>query len=140
MIDSEHPTDEQIAAIVAAGKARGWKKILFFGSEAFQHRARLEALRQGFRPEEITLECEQVTPKDKMPEHVRRTLGLPDPDAPPRRPPPPRDRSRVRDNGDDRRGPSEKAARPKAGDQPLSAQDLADLGLDEALADFGLHD
>lgn len=146
VIDSENPTDAQISAIVAAGKSRGWQGIKFTGPVAFQHRARLEALRQGFHPEKITLECEQgkgggtpLTPKDKMPEHVRKTLGLPDPDAPPRRPPPPRDRERVKDNGRDR-GTSTKSARPKANDQPLSTIDLADLGLEEAPADFSPND
>lgn len=77
------PTDEQIRQMVAAGKARGWESIRFYGgSESFQHRARLEALRQGFPPERISLECEDGKPKDAlastpMPEHLRRRLGLP---------------------------------------------------------------
>ncbi|AWJ94819.1 hypothetical protein Sp245p_33950 (plasmid) [Azospirillum baldaniorum] len=77
------PTDAQIAAMVAAGKARGWSTIHFHGgSEAFQHRARLEALRQGFPPEAISLECDpgggSKPPDEPMPEHLRRKLGLPE--------------------------------------------------------------
>lgn len=140
IIDAELPTNAQINAIVAAGKARGWKGIRFFGPEEFQQRARLEALRQGFRPEDITLECEAgkgggtpPTPaKDAMPEHVRKALGIPDPNAPPRRPPP---RDRVRP----RRDPVGKP-HPKSSDQPLSARDMAELGLDEVPADFGPAD
>ncbi|MBK3734240.1 relaxase/mobilization nuclease domain-containing protein [Azospirillum brasilense] len=77
------PTDAQIAAMVAAGRARGWTTIHFYGgSEAFQHRARLEALRQGFPPEAISLECDpgggSKPPDEAMPEHLRRKLGLPE--------------------------------------------------------------
>ncbi|MBI2236112.1 MAG: relaxase/mobilization nuclease domain-containing protein [Magnetospirillum sp.] len=77
------PTDEQIKQMVAAGKARGWESIRFYGgSESFQQRARLEALRQGFPHDKISLECEDGQPKDAlastpMPEHLRRRLGLP---------------------------------------------------------------
>ncbi|CAO3455475.1 hypothetical protein [Azospirillum argentinense] len=79
------PTDEQIAALVSAGKARGWQTIRFYGgSESFQRRARLEALRQGYPPEAISLECEdhlrgRALASETMPEHLRRKLGLPDP-------------------------------------------------------------
>lgn len=81
---SAEPTDEQITALVAAGKARGWESIRFFGgSEEFQRRARLEALRQGFPASAISLECEDGLPGRKvedepMPEHLRRKLRLPE--------------------------------------------------------------
>lgn len=75
------PTDEDIRLIVATGKARGWQSIHFFGgSEDFQRRARLEALRQGYSWEQISLECEDGKPKTAagpMPEHLSRRLGIP---------------------------------------------------------------
>lgn len=84
------PTDEQIKALVSAGKARGWQSIRFYdGSESYQRRARLEALRQGYPPEAISLECEdslreKAVASETMPVHLRRKLGLPDPaPAPP---------------------------------------------------------
>ncbi|CAA7619040.1 relaxase/mobilization nuclease domain-containing protein [Magnetospirillum sp. SS-4] len=142
------PTDKQILAIIQAGRDRGWTGIRFFGSEEYQYRARTIAMKHNlFRPDQISLDCEvgkgggtPSAPKDPMPEHVRKTLGLPDPNAPPRRPPPPRNGNRARDNGQDRRGQVGKPARPKANDQPMTARDLADLGLDEAPADFGPND
>lgn len=74
-------TDEDIRLIVAAGKARGWQSIRFFGgSEDFQRRARLEALRQGYAWEQISLECEDGKPKTTagpMPDHLSRRLGIP---------------------------------------------------------------
>lgn len=77
------PTDDEIAALVAAGKARGWEGIRFSGgSEAFQRRARIEALRQGYRLDQISLECEDGLPRPAstlpMPDHIRRRL-IPDP-------------------------------------------------------------
>lgn len=73
------PTDEQIRALVEAARQRGWKGIHFTGSEAFQQRARLEAIRQGYDPATITLECEPKrpeAPQEPMPEHLRQRLGL----------------------------------------------------------------
>ena len=78
------PTDEDIATLVTAGKARGWEGIRFSGgSVEFQQRARLEALRQGFPLSAISLECEDSKPKPitldmKMPDHIKRRL-VPDP-------------------------------------------------------------
>ena len=75
------PTDAQIAMMVKAGRDKGWKGIRFYGSEEFQRRARLEALRQGYTMEQITLECERDKPKPAlnadMPEHIRRRLNPP---------------------------------------------------------------
>ena len=75
------PTDEQIRQMVAAAKERGWHGIHFYGSEEFQQRAKLEALRQGWPPESISLECEKdrspPVASTNMPEHLRRRLGLP---------------------------------------------------------------
>ncbi|WP_395452496.1 hypothetical protein ACHMW5_04200 [Azospirillum melinis] len=75
---------------MSAGKARGWQSIRFYdGSESYQRRARLEALRQGYPPEAISLECEdslreKAVASETMPVHLRRKLGLPDPaPAPP---------------------------------------------------------
>lgn len=93
ILDREgEPTDQDITAMVAAGKARGWDGIRFSGgSEAFQRRARLEALRQGYRLDQISLECEDGLPKPAstmpMPDHIKRRL-MPDP-APDRLPAPP---------------------------------------------------
>lgn len=75
------PTDDDIRLIVAAGRARGWQSIRFFGgSEDFQRRARLEALRQGYSWDQVSLECEDGKPKTTagpMPEHLSRRLGIP---------------------------------------------------------------
>ncbi len=82
---AEEPTDEQIAALVAAGKTRGWETIRFYGnSKSFQKRARQEALRQGYPPAAISLECEdhlagKPLASGPMPEHLKRKLGLPEP-------------------------------------------------------------
>lgn len=142
------PTDKQILAIIQAGRDRGWDGIRLFGSVEFQQRARTLAIQSHlFRPDQISLDCEAgksggtpPAPKERMPQHVRKTLGLPDPDAPPRRPPPPRDHERVRDNSRDRRSQNEKPVRMKANDQPMTALDLAELGLEEAPADFAPND
>ncbi len=80
------PTDEQVAALVKAGRERGWISVRFYGgSEKFQQRARKEAIRQGYDPAAITLECEEGTTRkalsEPMPAHLKRTLGIPDPDA-----------------------------------------------------------
>ncbi|WP_189052619.1 LPD7 domain-containing protein [Aliidongia dinghuensis] len=77
------PTDDEIAALVAAGKARRWEDIRFSGgSPEFQPPARIEALRQGYRLDQISLECEDGLPKPAntlpMPDHIRRRL-IPDP-------------------------------------------------------------
>lgn len=74
------PTDEQVAMLVAACIARGWDGIRFYGSEEFQHRAREEAIRQGFPADRITLECERNVPAARpapspLPEHLSRRLG-----------------------------------------------------------------
>ena len=78
---SGEPSDEQISAMVEAGKARGWESIRFSGgSPEFQKRARLEALRQGYRLDQISLECEDGTPKaltrssNSMPDHIKQKL------------------------------------------------------------------
>lgn len=88
------PTDQDIVALVAAGKARGWETVRFFGgTPEFQRRARLEALRQGYRLDQISLECEDGLPRPvsiiPMPDHIRRHL-IPEPalDQVPAPPPP----------------------------------------------------
>lgn len=137
------PTDEQIAAMVAAGKSRGWKSIRFFGgSEAFQVRARLEALRQGYLLEDISLECEdgvgKVAPpppplKEEMPDFLLKALGIPDPNAPPPRRPPPRPKPARPAQPDT---PPKAPASPPPTETPAERQ-MRDLGLDEAPADHG---
>lgn len=78
------PTNEEIRLMVAAGRARGWESIRFFGgSPEFQRRARIEALRQGYRLDQISLECEDGSPQPlsasmPMPEHIRRRLAPPE--------------------------------------------------------------
>ncbi|SOE01526.1 relaxase/mobilization nuclease domain-containing protein [Caenispirillum bisanense] len=74
------PTDEQIAAMVRAGRERGWQSVRFYGgSEDFQRRAREEAIRQGYSPDRITLECEEGRKaKEPMPEHLKKALGTPE--------------------------------------------------------------
>jgi hypothetical protein len=88
------PTDDEIRILVAAGKARGWQEIrLTGGSTEWQRRARLEALRQGYRLDQVSLECEDGDPKPlaaqpmPMPEHVRRKLLPPLPPSPVRQRP-----------------------------------------------------
>ena len=75
------PSDEDIRLMVEAGKAKGWQSIRFYGgSPEFQKRARLEALRQGYPMEAISLECEDNLPKPAktmempMPDHIRKKL------------------------------------------------------------------
>jgi hypothetical protein len=77
------PTDAQISALVKAGKDKGWQSIHFFGgSKEFQHRARAEALKQGYPVEKISLECEDdsqrqveaTLPKD-MPDYLREAIS-----------------------------------------------------------------
>jgi hypothetical protein len=66
--------------MVSAGKARGWESIRFSGgSPEFQRRARLEALRQGYDISQISLECEDGTPKvaSMMPDHIKRLVAPP---------------------------------------------------------------
>ena len=82
LVRDGEPTADEIAMMVAAGKARGWESIRFFGgSPDFQRRARIEALRQGYRLDQISLECEDGAPMPMaaapMPEHIRRQLAPP---------------------------------------------------------------
>lgn len=137
------PTDRQIAAMVSAGRARGWAKIRFYGgSQSFQQRARIEALRQGYRLDEISLECEDaiggMAPppvREEMPDYLRKMLGIPDPNAPapPRRP--------VRPGPARRPPPPEAPAKtPVKAPLPVDAladRDIKDLGLDEAPTGHG---
>ncbi|MEI7607538.1 MAG: relaxase/mobilization nuclease domain-containing protein [Rhodospirillaceae bacterium] len=89
------PTDDEIKMMVAAGKSRGWTAIrLSGGTPEFQRRARLEALRQGYRAEDISLECEDsqsrpLSAAGPMPDHIRRTLAPPTPPVPADTPPQP---------------------------------------------------
>ena len=89
------PTDDEIKMMVTAGKARGWTAVRFSGgSPEFQRRARLEALRQGYRAEDISLECEDsisrpMAVSGPLPEHIRRTLAPPAPPVPADPPPQP---------------------------------------------------
>ena len=81
------PTDEEIRILVSAGKARGWEEIRFSGGgEEFQRRARIEALRQGYRLDQIFLECEDGMPQPMsvapMPDHIRRRFAPPRPAVP----------------------------------------------------------
>lgn len=74
------PTDDDIRLMVSAGKARGWESVRFSGgSPEFQRRARLEALRQGYDISQVSLECEDGSPKvaSLMPDHVRRLVAPP---------------------------------------------------------------
>jgi len=75
------PTDEEIKLLVTAGHERGWKEIRFFGGPAFEKRCRLEALRQGYRLDQISLANEDGLPKPltavPMPEHIRKKLAPP---------------------------------------------------------------
>jgi len=84
---SSDPTDEEILAMIVAGKNRGWTSIRFFGgSESFQLRARVLAAKGGyFSWDDISLECEEGRPKPlaaKMPQHVRDKLMPPKPETP----------------------------------------------------------
>lgn len=83
LVRDGEPTDAEISALVTAGRERGWEQIRFFGgSPEFQRRARLEALRQGYTLDQISLECEDGLPKplaaQPMPNHIKRRL-LPTP-------------------------------------------------------------
>jgi hypothetical protein len=86
------PTAEDLRIMVAAAKARGWEGIHFYGGgdPEWQYRAREEAIRQGYPPESISLECEKNNkpiqaprpipsrpeyPTEKMPEHLLRKLN-----------------------------------------------------------------
>lgn len=73
------PTDEEIRAMVTAGKERGWTSVRFSGgSPEFQRRARLEALRQGYQLHEIALECEEnrapLGLASDLPAHLKKRL------------------------------------------------------------------
>ena len=86
------PSDTEIRILVAAGKARGWTEIRFSGgTPEFQRRARVEALRQGYRLDQISLECEDGDPQPMsaapMPQHIRRRLAHPAEPEPPSAPP-----------------------------------------------------
>lgn len=91
------PTEEDLRIMVAAARARGWKGIHFYGGgdPEWRHRARAEAIRQGYPPESISLECEKnrkpkappklapVYPEERMPTHLLKKLGkLPDEPSP----------------------------------------------------------
>jgi len=55
------PTDEEVRQLVTAGRDKGWATVRFIGGSAdFQGRARQEALREGYRTEQISLECEDA--------------------------------------------------------------------------------
>ncbi|MGC2853831.1 relaxase/mobilization nuclease domain-containing protein [Novispirillum sp. DQ9] len=79
------PTDEQMSELVRACRER-WTTVRFFGSEEFQRRARIEAIRQGVPPENIILECEEKggtkrpAPHGPLPDHVKKKLGIADPE------------------------------------------------------------
>ncbi len=74
------PTDAQVEALVSACIARDWDGIRFYGSEAFQRRAKAEAIRQGYPADRITLDCDAASrgrkpTTESMPEHLSRRLG-----------------------------------------------------------------
>jgi len=83
------PTEEDLRIMVAAARTRGWKGIYFYGGgdPEWRHRARAEAIRQGYPPESISLECEKnrkpkappkptpVYPEERMPTHLLKKLG-----------------------------------------------------------------
>lgn len=86
------PTNDEIRILVAAGRARGWEEIRFSGgTPEFQRRARVEALRQGYRLDQISLECEDGTPQpmsaSPMPDHIGRRLMPPTQPDPTQAPP-----------------------------------------------------
>jgi hypothetical protein len=76
------PTDKQIEALVKAGKEKGWGSIRFFGgSEEYQHRARAEALKQGYPAEKISIECEEGSGRkaetslpENLPDYLRDAI------------------------------------------------------------------
>ncbi len=75
------PTDAQVEALVSACIARDWDGIRFYGSEAFQRRAKAEAIRQGFPADRITLDCDSASRGRKpttepLPDHLAQRLGL----------------------------------------------------------------
>ncbi|KJS39390.1 MAG: hypothetical protein VR70_08110 [Rhodospirillaceae bacterium BRH_c57] len=79
------PTDKHVRELVRACRER-WTTIRFYGSEEFQRRARIEAIRQGVPPENIILECEEKggtkrpAPQGPLPDHVKKRLGIADPE------------------------------------------------------------
>jgi hypothetical protein len=83
---SGEPTDDEIMAMIVCGKSRGWTSIRFFGgSEEYQRRARVLALKSGLFTD-VTLECEEGRANllnADMPAHVRKKLMPPDAPAPP---------------------------------------------------------
>ncbi len=88
------PSDDEIMAMITAGKARGWTSIRFFGgSESFQQRARVLAVKSGnYTWDDVSLECEEGRPKPlaaEMPKHVRDRLLPPVEPEPPSAPLPP---------------------------------------------------
>ena len=72
-------SDEAIRQLVAAGKERGWHGIRFTGSEDFQRRARIEALKQGFPLDKISCEMDDHLPKTDLvmplPAHIARRIN-----------------------------------------------------------------
>ena len=76
------PSDDEIKAMVAAARARGWETIRFFGgSESYQRRAREIAVAAGYPASAVTLECEEGQPKPlgmEMPSHIKKKL-MPEP-------------------------------------------------------------
>lgn len=77
------PTAEETRLMVAAAKARGWQGIRFSGgTPEWQRAARIEAIRQGFDPADVSIECEDHGPPPAlaMPDHLRRRIAPPPPD------------------------------------------------------------
>ena len=82
------PTDEEILTMILSGRQRGWQSIRFFGgSEDYQRRARVIALKNGYTLDQISLECDENKPRQPvieapMPEHIRKRIVAPTgPDA-----------------------------------------------------------
>jgi hypothetical protein len=79
------PTADQSRIMVEAARARGWQGIRFTGgTPEWQRQARIEAIRQGFDPADIELECEKNKPPVimPMPDHLRRRLAPKPPEEP----------------------------------------------------------
>lgn len=71
--------------MVEAARARGWEGIRFSGgTEAWQRQARIEAIRQGYDPADIELECDpnKLPVIMPMPDHLRRRLAPKPPEEP----------------------------------------------------------
>ncbi len=79
------PTADQTRIMVEAAKARGWSGIRFSGgTPEWQRQARIEAIKMGFDPADIELECEPNKPPVimPMPDHMRRRLAPTPPEEP----------------------------------------------------------